>query len=184
MTDILPSINYEKSIEKQRLVYNKTGSYLLNIVFIYVNAALYILIGTVPLLALIAGSNIPVWLVFCSLIFVTWMLANIAAKDVFIKIEGKGNKENRESILKALNSFYDDLYIQINSEKMIWSLKPTGRPFWGRMITIVFDNNIILLNITKLGKDQSPTFVHSFFNYLEAKKIKNYYVKHLSQEQP
>jgi len=175
LDDIEPYIDFDKCIKSQRLKYSLNAGYVFSIVLSFLFSLFYIFIVSIPLLALIGGTNVPLWLILCSVVLILWMLANMILNNAFVRINGNNDTKNRENLQKVLASFYEDLDIQINNEKMMRSYKPTGRPIWGRMVTIVFDNNIMLLNITKLGKTNTPTFIHGFFNYLKAKKIKKNY---------
>jgi hypothetical protein len=71
----------------------------------------------------------------------------------------------------TLNSYFDNLEFQIDQDKIIRSAKPTGRPIWGRAITVLLDDRFIYLNIATLGKGESPAFIFGFSNYLKARRI-------------
>ena len=173
--DTFPQVNYEKSITRKRLVYKKTSDILFNYLVGYPLACFYIFIGITPLLfKSTTGSYAPMWLILCSVVFTCWMFANLIMTNALVEFNGKDKIINRKNILTALDAFYDNLEYQIDEENVLRSIKPTGDPIWGRIITVLFSENFVYLNITTLGKTENPTFVHGFFNYIKARRIIRY----------
>lgn len=176
LTDIEPFIDYEKSVAKQKLVYKITIWIIWDSVISYFIMLLFIFLGLLPLVALFTGSHVPLLLSCFCLIYLAWMLANILLRNAFVKIIGTDDDNNQSVIKETLNSFYnDDLDFQIADKKMLRSMVPTGSVSWGRVITVVFDKNIILLNITTLGKGNAVSFLHGYSNYVKARRFLKYY---------
>lgn len=129
----------------------------------------------IPVLALISGSNELIWAVPICIVIEFFMALSIFYRNAFVIIKTGDLIQNKQKIKEALDAFYSDLNYQVNDELIIRSVTPVGSPIWGRIITILFDNDSIYLNITSLGKGNSTSFAHGLLNYLKARKIAAYY---------
>ena len=168
-------IDVNKSIKKQRLSYIFTLGEIFTMSLSYILGIVVIGLLLLPVWLKIKGSNVSFELLFFCLISNAWLISNIILNNALIKIEGHDIAKNRIDMISILNRYYSNLDIQIDQENLIRSFKSSYQPIWGRVITVIFDDNVIYLNITKLGKSDSPTFVHGLFNYLKAKRIAKYY---------
>ena len=175
--DFSPEINYEKSLQKHRLIYKTTGWFLFNLIFNYTLYMLVMFVAFQPLLHLITGSAEPIWLIACSILIVSLMVFNVFCNSAFTKIEGKKTEDNKKDILLIMDEFFSNYDFKVNDDKMMRSFMPQGSPIWGRIITILFDGKVMYLNITSLGKTNSPTIVHGLYNFIKAKRIARYYRK-------
>ncbi|WP_179412136.1 hypothetical protein HDF19_02530 [Mucilaginibacter sp. E4BP6] len=177
IADFSPEINYNKSLEKHRLIYKITGWLIFSLVFGYAFYLLMMFAAFQPLLHLITGHAEPIGLITCSLLVVSLMIFNIFCNNAFTKIEGKNLEDNKRYILLTMDEFFSNYDFKVNDDKIMRSFMPKGSPIWGRIITILFDGNDMYLNITSLGKSNSPTLVHGLINYLKARRIKKYFAK-------
>ena len=166
-------VNFEKSIKKQRLIYKMTGSVIFNYVFGYIMMLFYMAFGII--IFWFHGRYAPLWLWLVFVLYISWMIANLFLRDSLIKIDGRELSVNKQNMVLTLDEFYRNLTFQVDSENELRSVKPSYRPIWGRVITVFFDKNCIYLNISTLGKDDLPTFVHGFTNYLKARRIAKYF---------
>jgi hypothetical protein len=176
LTDISPEVNYEKSINKNRLVYVNTPSYVIMHVLWLIFMLPIMLLGPCILLsALHKGDQGGVIFGIFILPVSIWLIAGFFFKNAVVKIEGTNLEQNKQNIIDTLNAFYDDLEFQVDNGEILRSKKPSGKPIWGRMITVMFNNDEMLLNISTIGKHQDITVVHGYTNYLKAKKIAEYF---------
>jgi hypothetical protein len=178
IVDFYPEINYEKSIKRHRLIYKIT---FWRVVKVIIDSFLFlVLIGllSIPIFRIVKGLPTPIGIVGCSALLICWMISNALLNNTFIKIKGKKLDDNKKDILSTLNEFFSNYDFKVNNEKMMRSFTPQGNPIWGRIITILFNENDMYLNITSLGKTNSPTIVHGLINYIKAKRIAGYYKKH------
>jgi hypothetical protein len=171
-------IDYEKSIKKQRLVNKSVGSSIFNEGFDYILVWALIAITSYDLFKQLTNAhsdNTDIGL--CSFVIV-WLIVNLFFNNILVKIQGKSIEKNKEDILNTFDAFYTSYNFIINNDQMMRSFEPEGSPVWGRRITILFKDDLMYLNITALGKTNSPTWIHGLFNFIKAKRIARYYRKH------
>ena len=172
---IYPAIDLEKSIKRHRLVYTLSFGFIFIAIVTYMMILIWLFLGFSPVLSLIQNTHPQLWFVILGPVVDIWLLTGIFYRDALIRIPGKNPSINRQRMSETLDAFYEDLEFQIDNDDMMRSYLPTGRPVWGRIITVIFDKNDILLNITKLGKADNPTFMHGLICHLKAKKIATYF---------
>jgi len=173
LANAAPEVNYEKSIKRHLLVYKITPGFVISSIISYI---LFIVFVIGPLLICIQSTG-PNSLIVrcCCILFVLWMVSNVVLKNACVKIEDKSIKGNKENILATMDHFFSDYDFIINDDKMMRSFTKTPSMIWGRIITILIDNDVLYLNISSTGKSDSPTLTHGLFNYLKAKRIAKYY---------
>ncbi len=165
----LPIVDIEKSLKRGRLVFKLTGSYIFTTLLIY--------LAVLILIAVFAGallnpkiSHPPAVTIISSLIFL-WLIANLVLTNSLVKIEGKDIASNRANMKDYLESFYSDIDLQPGEQRMIRNFKPIGWLNWGRIITVIFDENSMYINITTLGRGNSASPFHGLVNYLKCRRI-------------
>jgi len=173
--DFSPQIDYEKSIQKHRLIYKITPVRVFCEAVNWLMFSLFIFISLQPLLF---GRTASTGVVILIILFNTWMLSNAILNYSLVKIPGKTIDENKTVIRFAINEFLTVKDFKVDNEIMMRSFKPNGRPFWGKIVTILFDGTEMYLNITTTGKTDNPTMIHGLRNYIRAKRIARYYRKH------
>lgn len=173
-------INIEKSVNKRRLCYRFSGGEIFSEVLSYLFA--FVFLGILNAIVIKGALNSPISFAWLLLIIIidTWMILNIILRDSLVRIEGNSIEKNKADILLVLKKYYPKLDFQINDEKILRSFKGAYHPIWGRVVTAIFDGDAIYLNITKLGKSDSPTMIHGLLNYIKAKRIARYYRLHYS----
>ena len=171
----LPIVDIEKSLKRGRLAFKLTGSYIFNTVLIY---------GTVLILiAGFAGAQLnpkidhpPGFTIISCLIFL-WLFANLILTSSLVKIEGKDITSNRAAIKDCLELFYSDVDLQPGEQRMIRNFKPVGWVSWGRIITVIFDENSVYINITTLSRGNSASPFQGLANYLKCRRIRRSFSK-------
>jgi len=127
---------------------------------------------------LINLEPLPVIWLFILTVLIIWMILNLILGNSLVKIKGTNVTENKRHMITTLDNFYNGLIFQTNNEKLMRSFKPSYKPICGRVVTVIFESSSMYLNITKLGKSDSPTLIHGLLNYLKAKRIAKYFETH------
>jgi uncharacterized membrane protein len=174
------ALDYEKSIKKNRLVYKPEGSLIFSTILDHILLVIIVGVGSVSLYKEITVAPSNLFAIIILSFAITWLISSVFLNNSLIKIRGKNLTDNRKDILTVMDKFFGSYNFIINNEKMMRSFKPSYSPIWGRIITILFDGDVIYLNITTLGKSDSPTMVHGLLNYIKAKRIARYYRLHYS----
>jgi len=173
-----PEVDYEKSIKRQRLVYKPTGSVVFNKIFDYGLSIFFIGIAIDGLFQSIRDHQTNIFSLGISSLVIVWLTSNLYFNNNLVKFQGKSIEKNKEDLLNTLDVFFSSYNFIINNDEMMRSFQPHGNPIWGRIITVLFKDDLIYLNITTLGRSDSPTWIHGLFNFIKAKRIARYYRKH------
>ncbi|MDN3580601.1 hypothetical protein [Mucilaginibacter flavus] len=174
----IPQVNYPKSIIKNKLIYKITGGVIFDYVISYSIMSVFLFVFLIPILTSISGSKELIWAVPICVAIELFMVLSMFYRNAFVITKGEDISQNKQKITEVLDAFYADLDYQVNDELIMRSITPVGSPIWGRIITILFDDNLIYLNITSLGKGNTTSTAHGFLNYLKARKIAAYYNLH------
>lgn len=185
MNDELPTaldteVDYEKSIKRHRLVNKLVGSSIFNEGFDNILIWVIIAIASYELFKQLTNVHIDTMNIGIYSFIIIWLSVNLFFNNLLVKIEGKTIVKNKEDILNTLDVFFPSYNFIINNDEMMRSFQPTGNPIWGRIITVLFKDDLIYLNITTLGKSNSPTWIHGLYNFIKTKRIANYYRSHFN----
>jgi hypothetical protein len=88
----------------------------------------------------------------------TWMLANLLLMDALVKIQGSDINSNRKNILSAINELFNNLEIKDSGQNIIRDIKYSTNSKYNtnsQVITILFDDKDVYLNITSIIKYSS-----------------------------
>ena len=96
----METINFQKSIDKKRLVY-KTNSIVADYIITYIGSLLFITLAGILLATKI--TLMPFSIVILVFAFIIWMIANLILLNVLVEIKGSGIESNRKEIIKLLN---------------------------------------------------------------------------------
>ncbi|MHB8208701.1 hypothetical protein [Mucilaginibacter sp.] len=173
-----PEVDYEKSIKRQRLAYKPTGSVVFTQIFDYGLYIFFIGIAVDGLFQCIRAHQTNFFSLEISSFVIPWLTSNLFFNNNLVKFQGKSVAKNKEDLLNTLDVFFPSYNFIINNDEMMRSFEPNGNPIWGRIITILFKDDLIYLNITTLGRSDSPTWIHGLFNFIKAKRIVRYYNKY------
>ena len=139
-------------------------------VITYIGTSFFIVLAGILLVTKV--SVMPFWVLIFVVAFMLWMIANAILFNTLIKVNGLNITNNRRAIIKILNEFFH-LNIEDNSQVIIKDVKSSGFIRWGRVITVLLENDSIYINIQTLGRADALSFFHGFSNYLKCKRIAN-----------
>jgi len=170
-----PKVDYEKSIKRQWLVYKNGIFGMTGGVFSFFFYTFLIIIASLGLSNSMINHSPTVMGPIVPLFVVVWLITNIIFNNSLVKIKGKDRKTNKTDILEVIDRKFSNYDFIINDDQMMRSFRPVENPLWGTIITILFDGDLMYLNITTLGRSNSTTMIHGLFNYIKAKRIARYY---------
>ena len=160
-------IDFEKSIDKRRLVY-KNRSTVVDYIITYIGSLFFIALASVLLVTKI--TIMPFWMLVFIVSFIIWMTANASLFNVLLKVDGSDINNNRSDIIKVINEFFH-LNIKDKGQMIIKDVRLSGFIHWGRVVTVLLDNNSVYINIQTLGRADALSFFHGFTNYLKSNRI-------------
>ena len=171
MDTFLP-VDYQKSIEKQRLVYKRSSDSTFEYVLFY-------LVMITVLGSSLAGVFIPVvlgdftviYIIPIVLLFDAWFVANAILLNAFIKIKGNQTKDHKKDIIKAIGESLELENLDQPETNMIRDVRLSGFLQSGRVVTCVFDQDTIYLNITSLMRGNALSIFGGLYNYYRCKSI-------------
>jgi len=161
------SINLQRSIEKRRLIY-ENRTMIADYIITYIGFLFFIILAGILLVTKI--TVMPFWVFGFVVGFIIWMIANATLSNFLIKVDGRDVTSNRQDIITVLNDFFH-LNIEDSDQIVIENVKLSGFIHWGRVITLLLDNNSIYINIQTLGRSDAISFFHGFTNYLKSRRI-------------
>lgn len=170
----IPVINIEKSLERQHIVYQLSAILILNYFFAYCYALMSIGLITVPVIVKPANvSHISVWYFLLCVFFDGWVLINLFLMNKLVKVDHKHHSLQKEDIEAALSKYCGKIEIQERADGILKYSQPTGffTRWFGRDITILYDDTFVYINIISLGKGDMPSPFHGLTNYLKCKRI-------------
>jgi len=176
---MVSSINFSKSIQKKRVIYKPTVGIVYDYLITYSLNALLIVLPTLILLARIKIG--PLLFFILDSAFITWATLNMFFLRALIEIKGKDVDFNRTLIISILEDYFQDLKIDNKEQLIIINVKPTGFIYWGRIITVLLDQDAVYLNIQSLVRGEGISFFHGFNNYLKCRQIKKLFLIALSK---
>ena len=168
----IPSVDFNKSIERRKLVYNEWKSPIFDRLFTWFIGLTVIAVVIGLLLNNGFDNSIP--LICITAAITIWMLGNLLLMDTLVKIPGRDINSNRKNILSSFNELFDDLEIKDSGQNIIRDIKYSTNSKYNtnsRIITILFDNKDVYLNITSIIKYSSVSPFSGWFNYLKCKQV-------------
>ncbi len=163
----LPSIDIDKSIQKEMLsykidkslIFNQTGYYAVGIFFI------------VMITCILFNNKIHnrSFITFIGILLIIWMVINLILTNVMVKMNNSGRLLSREKVFVSLNKFYTTINFSKNDQSIVRS---TNLDRWstGRVLSIIFTDDQAYLNITSFGRGMFSPF-NGLSNYLKCKRI-------------
>lgn len=164
-------IDYDKSIQRQRLTFKMTTELLLT--RILDNSLWLVFLISVGFL-LSNKNNFDKGLtpIFVAVFLTVWLLIGLYYINKLVLINGSNPIDNRRRILQFLNDKYPNLKLDDSGQKIIRYDLKTGLFTWGRRITLIFQDENIFINITTFGRYDIKSPFHSIINQLTINKIK------------
>jgi len=98
-----------------------------------------------------------------------WLVLNAILLTKLVKIEG--GRKKREVIIKLIEREFANLeMVPTDQEDIIKFIKYTQLFKGGKMITILFDSSDAYINIISLGRNDSYSPFHGWFNFVLCKE--------------
>ena len=170
---IVPDIDYEKSIAKQKLVYNRKGYFVVD--YILSSGVMILLITSMLYAGYFALKDESNYFLFpISLLAEAWLVVSLFFLNKLVKVNGKGIVRNKEDVMNTLKHFYTELTFEASEENIIRDVKPT---FWGpgRDLIVLLDGNDVYFHKASLMKGSSINPASGFTDNLKAKEIAKYF---------
>jgi hypothetical protein len=168
----IPVVDFNKSIERKKLIYNEGKSSIFDRLFTWF-IGLTVIVVIVGIL-LNNGFENAIPLIGITPVITIWMLANLLLMDALVKIPGDDINSNRKYILSSFNELFDNLEIKDSGGNIIRDIKYSTNSKYNtncRVITILFNDKDVYLNITSIIKYSSVSPFSGWFNYLKCKQV-------------
>ena len=183
LAETSPSVNYDKSIKRQRLVYKLSFGIIYDYFLTYLGSLMLVGMSTLFIPMMINGLHDVFKLtliVICCVLFDIWMIANLVLTHALVRIDGKDVESNKKAIHTSLVVFYDNIDASRIDGNIIRNIKLSTSFRWGRIITILLDDDKVYLNVITLGRYDSPSPFHGLYNYIKCKRIAQMVIDKLS----
>jgi len=170
MPGFLP-IDYQKSIAKKKLVYRAGRDLTFEYVCFY--GAAFAIIGACSAAVIIGYYAMPFYCVIIALVAILWFVLNTLLLNAFvsISIEGTDINDNKKKLLKILPHFFDLDNLDESETNVIRDARLHSFLKSSRVITCLFNDNIIYLNITYLMRANALSVFGGLFGYYRCKII-------------
>ncbi|RKR82731.1 hypothetical protein BDD43_2916 [Mucilaginibacter gracilis] len=170
---LVPDVNVEKCLKKERLVYVKDGWFWFEILSI----------STLLIIEMVGGSygaiqTIPdngYWAIVLMLLINVFIIANFWLLNTFVKVKGMGTLRNKEDAITTLNFFYEDLTFSASKTNMLRNIKPSTFSKWGSALTDIFNNDYVYFHRATITDRISISPLSGIYNYLKCKKIAEHF---------
>jgi len=161
-------IDFNKSIEKKQLVYKTNPDLIME--YIVLGLSLILTIGVPSFLAIITFKSLSdIFQILLCLLWDGFIIANLILFRSLVKVEGKSKRENKNDIIKILSKDYQLQNEHPMRNGMIRDIKVDSFSRWGRVITCLFDDNAVYLNVTTVYKGDSFSCFNGLLNYIRCK---------------
>ena len=113
----------------------------------------------------------PGLLPIAAIIILCWIVVSLILLNSTVKIQGKLKESNRRDIVTILLRYYKLKNLDTTAENIIRDVKPYVFMLNGRIISCLFDNDIIHLNITSIQNYNHFSPFSVIYNYYRCKII-------------
>ena len=167
------TIDLKKSISNKRLTY-KSGVERTD--FPIMLFCSIIMIGLALILLVTKFKVMPIPVLLLVIGFISWMMANVILFNTLVKVIGIDINNNRSDIICVLNEYFN-LNLFDNNQTIIREIRSSGFIHWGRIITVLLDDNSVYINIKTVGRADGISPFHGFTNYLKCKRIEKQFLQ-------
>ena len=168
-------IDYIKSVQKQRLIYKLNARIIFSYMICYLSAfAGFIMISAAFGELFIEPGAIfytPALVLFLLIILHLWTIMNLISLNRMVKFDGKNRTTNKDDIIAILKQFYKLDNLDTTDENVIRNIKPYRFILNGKIITCLFDHEIVYLNLTSLQNYNLISSFSGLYNYYKCKRI-------------
>jgi hypothetical protein len=170
--NIVPLVDYSKSINQQQLVYVRDWSTIAMRVMLLLLGFGIIFGGS---LSIIEESNI---FGIVGILLGIFMLYDLWQLSRLVKVKGKSIIRNKEDVINALKYFYDGLTFDASQPNVIRDIRLGVFFNTGRIITVILDDDDVYFNITTPGRGNSVIAPFSgTWNYYKCKEIAAHFLE-------
>ncbi|UOE47600.1 hypothetical protein MTO98_24625 [Mucilaginibacter sp. SMC90] len=166
-------IDFQKSVEAGRLVYNRGDSSKMNYLFNCITAFVLMILPFAPNFGVnqyISSLSSPQIFVF-AFVFDSWMIANLLLFNSLLVIEGVSLQSRRQDMRKALDEGSLEI-LDTNGDHLIRYIQyPYSYSSQKRLITCLYTENKVYLNISSLDRRDEPSLFGVFFNYMRCRQV-------------
>jgi hypothetical protein len=169
-------INYDKSIKKQRLVYDLNLTVIWSYIVCYFNAIVLFAIISVLLGWLFSSNSIgttyfSVIVLFLAIVLLLFLATNFILLNKTVKIDGIEKEANKNDMITVLSQYFELNNLDTNQKDIIRDVRRSRPMKLGRVVTCLFDDNLVFLNITRLERYNTFSPLSCLFNYYKCKRI-------------
>ena len=161
-------LNRFKSVLVERLVYRK------NLVFIgtFLYELTIFITAFVFCIFLISKPEIKVEFKIVAVVIVTFLLISWYYIYKLLPIKITEPNKDRKLLIELITEKYSKFKIIDNGLNILRSKSRIGYFNWGQKLTIIYDDEKILVNLTTLAKHEINSVFHSIYNYLQLQKLR------------
>ncbi|WP_413997770.1 hypothetical protein ACMDB5_08185 [Flavobacterium sp. W1B] len=162
-------IDKQKSVHKERIIFKPNWDYFLEKT---IEIGIYST-WTIASILLILNPKNAISLYATIIVIILNILLLISWYYIYklLKIEIPNPEKNRSLFVGILKKRFPELHINDNGLYMLRSKKSNGSFSWGKLLTVIFDENQIFINLTTLGRNETKSPFHSIANYIKLKSI-------------
>lgn len=170
--EIVPPINYEQSITKNRLVYNRNLDLL--------DISIYVITCGFTIAAIIGFTcygyqNSDYGVLGITFVCVGWLIVGFITRRFFVIVEGKTAITNKNDVVTTINHFYEYMVFNFDDEHLIRAIKINGAGY-GRIITVLFYQDKVYFHKATLARN-SKSALSGLTDYLKCKEMAEYFVE-------
>ena len=167
-------VDFDKSVVEERLKFRHT------LEGIFSRIADYFFALILPVSSILAITNkrnfehdtsVSFFFTFIFVLISIWCLLGLFLMNKLVKIEGNNLEFNRKRIIEILTKEFPKNNFNLSGERIIISRASSGLFSWCKIITILFYNENVYLNITTLGRFDIRSAFHAVTNFRRCKKI-------------
>ncbi len=169
MSNFYP-IDHDTSIQKLKLVYKSSPDVILE--YLYLGLTSIIALGAPSFLAIISyKSALDILQTILCLLWDAFIISNLILFRSLVKVEGNPKRDNKKDIIKILSKSYQLQNEHIMHDEMIRDISINPFTRWGRVITCLFNDNCIYLNVTTVFKRDSFSCFNGLLNYIQCRDM-------------
>ena len=166
-------IDFQKSVDTGRLVYNTGDSTRMNYLFNYFFAFVLMILPFAPNFGVnqyISSLSSPQTFAF-ALVFDSWMIANLLLFNKLLVVKGISVQSSRQDIRKSLDEGRLEI-LDTNGDRLTRYIQyPYDYSSQKRLITCLYTEDRVYLNISSLDRHDEPSLFYVFINYMRCKQV-------------
>lgn len=166
-------IDFQKSVDAGKLIYNTGNNSRMNYLLNCFAAVTLMILPFAPNFGVnqyISSLSSPQTFVF-ALVFDSWMIANLLLFNKLLVIDGMSLQSSRQDMRKALDEGSIEI-LDTNGDHLTRYIQyPYGYSSQKRLITCLYTENKVYLNISSLDRRDEPSLFCIFVNYIRCRQM-------------